>query len=92
VEFEKRELISINFIGDGLTPSKDIVEEGDEAVLYHKGNLVLVNISSLKENQMVGTITSLAYDADPRSELTIGKEIQFLEENIFGISKMTKKA
>ncbi len=91
MRFEKREVVSINFIGEGPTPSKPIVEEGDDAVLYHNGNLVLANISSLKGNQMVGTITRLGYEPEPRSELIIGKEIQFLEENIFRISKMTKK-
>jgi hypothetical protein len=40
---------------------------------------------------MLGTITRLLYEPELHSEFTIGKEIQFLVENIFGISKMKKK-
>jgi hypothetical protein len=91
MKFDKREVTPIIFIGDGLTLPKHIVEEGDEAVLYHDDNLVMAKILSIKENQMLGTITRLLYEPDLHPELSIGKEIQFLETNIFGISKMTKK-
>ena len=51
----------------------------------------MANISPLNGNQMFGTVTRSVYEPDMHSELTIGKEIQFFEEKIFGISKMMKK-
>ncbi len=81
------------FQGSGPRRVNFIVEEGDEANLYHNGNLVVTaKISSIKGNQMVGMITRSEYDPDLHPELTIGKEICFLEENIVLISKMTKEA
>lgn len=91
MKFDKREATPISFIGDGLTPPEHIVEEGDEAVLYHNGNLVMAKIFSLKGNQMLGTVTRSVYGPDLHSEFTDGKEIQFVVENVFGISKMMKK-
>jgi hypothetical protein len=91
MKFEEREATPIIFVGDGSKLPEHVVKEGDEAVLFHEGKLVMANISSPKGNQMVGTITRLAYESDLCSELAIGKEIYFLEKNIFGISKMTKK-
>lgn len=92
MQLDKRRAESIFFIGDGPRISKHVIEEGDEATLYYKGNLGMATITSMKGNQMVGTITRSPYDPHLHSELTIGKEIRFLEENIFGISKMTNKA
>ncbi len=91
MKFDEREVTPIIFVGDGSKLPEHVVEEGDEAVLYHDGKLVMANISFLKGNQMVGTVTSSAYEPDLHPEFTIGKEIHFFLENIFGISKMTKK-
>lgn len=91
MKFDEREVTPIIFVGDGSKLPDHVVEEGDEAVLFHNGKLVMANISSLKGNQMVGTVTRSAYESDLHPEFTIGKEIYFLEENVFGISKMTKK-
>jgi hypothetical protein len=91
MKFDEREATPITFVGDGSNLPEHVIEEGDEAVLFHDGKLIMANISSLKGNQMVGTVTRSAYEPDLHPELTIGKEIYFLEENIFGISKMTKK-
>jgi len=90
MKFDEREK-PIFFIGDGLNPTKYIVEEGDEAVLYHGGNLVMAKIYSLEGTQMFGKVTRSVYEADLHPEFTTGKEIRFFKENIFGISKMTKK-
>ena len=91
MKFDKREATPIIFIGNGLILPKHIVQEGDEAVLFHNGNLVMANISSLNGYQIFGSVTRSVYEPDLHPELTIGKEIQFLEENIFGISKMMKE-
>ena len=90
MEFDKRER-SIIFNGWPELP-KPFIEEGDEATLHHKGNLLLAKISTVKGNQMVGTITRSACDTDLYPELTVGKEIRFLEQNIFGISKLKRKS
>ena len=90
MKFDERER-SIFFIGDGLSSQKQIVEEGDEAVLYHDGNLIMAKIYSLNGNQISGKVTRSVYETDLHPEFTAGKEIRFLVENIFGISKMTKK-
>jgi hypothetical protein len=57
MKFDEREAPPIIFIGDGSTLLKHVVEEGDEAVLYHDGKLVMARISSLKGNQMLGRVT-----------------------------------
>lgn len=88
MQFDKRKGTSIIYIGEGPKLPKHIVEVGDEATLYHNGNLVMAKITSMRENQMVGTITRSAYDPDLHPELITGKEIQFREENIVGISKL----
>ena len=91
MKFDEREATPIIFIADGPKLPKHVVEEGDEAVLYHDGKLVMAKISSLIGNQMLGTVTRSAYEPDLHPEFTTGKEVHFFVENIFGISKMTKK-
>jgi len=88
MQFDKRKGSIMFGVKDGSKLPKDrIPKEGDEVYLYHDGNLVTAEISSIKGKQMVGTITRSPYNPDLHPELSIGKELQFVEENIFVISK-----
>jgi len=91
MNFDKRKAKSIIYIGEGGRLPRQVAEVGDEATLYHNGNLVMAKITSTQGNQIVGMITRSAYHPDPHPDHTIGKEIRFLEENIFEISKLTRK-
>jgi hypothetical protein len=81
---------AVFFIGEGSLP-RTVIEEGDEATLYHDGNLVMATITAIKANKMVGLITRSAYDPDLHQDYITGKEIHFSEENIFGISKKKRQ-
>lgn len=87
---ERKEHILV-FIGEGSIP-RLVVEVGDEATLYHEGNLVMATIKAINANQMVGLITRSAYDPDLHPDYVFGKEIHFTEENIFGISRKKRQA
>ena len=92
MKFDEREATAIFFIGEESISPKRVVEMGDEALLYHDGKIVMSRISSLNGNQIVATVTRSVLNPDLHPEFTTEKEIQFFLENIFGISKMTKKA
>jgi len=79
------------FIGEGFIP-RLVIEVGDEATLYHKGNLVMATIKSINATQIVGLITRSAYDPDMHPDYVSGKEVNFSEKNIFGISRKKRQA
>ena len=79
------------FTGEGSV-ARLMIEEGDEATLYHDGNLVMATITAINANQIVGRITRSAYDPDLHEEYVSGNEIHFAEQNIFGISRQRRQA
>jgi len=89
---DKRGQRILMFIGDGPEVPKTVVEEGDEATLYHEGNIVMASVKSISEHQIMGFITRSAYDPDMHQEFITGKELIFNEENIFGVSKKKLQA
>ena len=91
MNFDDRKETPIMFTGGDPVLLKEFSEEEDEAVLFQDGKLVTAQISSRRGNEMVGKVTWSAYDPDLRPEFAVGKEIQFLLENLFGINKMLKK-
>lgn len=88
---DKRNHNYLIFIGEGSIP-RLVIEVGDEATLYHEGNLLMATISVIHEKQMTGHIARSAYDPDLHSDYISGKEIHFSEENIFGISRKQRIA
>jgi hypothetical protein len=90
MELDKRENHALVFIGEGSLP-RLVIEEGDEATLYHKGKLIMAIIKAIKENQIEGRITRSAYDPDRHQEYVAGNEIQLKEQNIFGVSRKERK-
>lgn len=88
MSLDKRKTL-IFFTGDDLRQMNTMIEEGDEATLYHEGNLIMATITSTKQHAFKGIITRSAYEPDLHPYLIPGKDIKFLEENIFGISKST---
>lgn len=78
------------FIGESSIP-RLFVEVGDEATLYHEGNLIMATIKEINANQMVGLITRSAYDPGLHTDYVLGKKIHFTEENIFGISRKKRQ-
>lgn len=83
---DKRDDKFLIFIGESSIPRR-VIEEGDEATLYDDGNLIMVNITAVDENQMKGIITRSVYDPDLQMQYASDKEIHFSKENIFGISR-----
>jgi len=49
MKFGERKATPIIFIGEGATLLKQIIEEGDEAVLFHDGKLVTAKVPVEKE-------------------------------------------
>ena len=80
------------FIGDGPQFPKLVIEKDDEATLYHTGNLIMALIKNIDDNHIIGLITRSSYDPDLHTELISGKEVKFLEQNIFGVSKKRLQA
>jgi len=92
MKFDERKEKPIMITGGDPVLMKEFIEEGDEAVLFQDGKLITAQISTRKRNKMLGIITWSAYDSDLHPEFAVGKEIHFLEKNIFGISKMKENA
>lgn len=88
---DDRENHILVFIGEGAIP-RLVIEVDDEATLYHKGNLVMATIESINGNQIAGLITRSAYDPDLHTDYVSGKEINFSEKNVFGISRKIRQA
>ena len=91
MKFDERKETPIMFTGGDPILLKEVVEEGDEAVLFQEGALVMAQISFCKGKEMLGIITWSGYDTDLHPEFTVGKEVHFYLENIFGIHKMGEK-
>jgi|WetSurMetagenome_2_1015567.scaffolds.fasta_scaffold394936_1 hypothetical protein len=87
---DNRENHVLVFMGEGSLPSL-VIREGDEATLYHKGNLIMATIKAIKGEQIEGVISRSAYDPNRHKEYETGNEIQFTEQNIFGISRKERK-
>lgn len=90
MQLDIRKKASIIFVGEGARLGKRTIEIGDEATLHHNGKNVKARITNVKETQIIGKITSSEYYPE-NPGITIGREIRFLEENIFEIFKMPKK-
>jgi hypothetical protein len=91
MNFDKRKEHALIYIGEGSIP-RLVVEVGDEATLYHEGNLIMATIKAINANQLVGFITRSTYDPDLHPNYISGQEINFSEKNIFGISRKKRQA
>jgi hypothetical protein len=74
---DKRKAKSIIYIGEGRKHPRQVAEVGDEATLYHNGNLVMAKITSTQWNQIVGMITRSAYHPDSIQTILLVKRYAF---------------
>lgn len=91
MRLDERTEQTLVFIGERSPVPQLFVKVGDEAMLYHEGNLIMATIKKIAANQMIGLITRSACDPRLYPDYVYGKEINFTKENIFGISKMKRQ-
>lgn len=75
------------YFGDGPSVGKLEIEVGDKVNLHHDGKPIQAKVINRNDKQFIGKIVNSSYDPDSHQNYISGETIEFVEENVFMVSK-----